>query len=81
MAGSIDELSRTIGHLENAIENVQKAQDQAKTYNQETRKEVAEIKHLLHQAKGGWRVLVIMGSIVGGVAGFGLNLLIKLKGG
>lgn len=87
-----DDISRTVGQLEGKISGIsteirdlkQGATDarmQLKAHSEETAKKLAEISKTLNEARGGWRALVFVGSIVGGIAGFGATFLAKMKGG
>jgi hypothetical protein len=65
---------RDIGRHDEAIDNL-KGEVHA------LRRDIAEIKSILATAKGGWKTLMILGSIAGAVGAAIVKMLGILKGG
>jgi hypothetical protein len=65
---------RDIGRHEEAI-------DTLKDEVTALRKDIAEIKSILATAKGGWKTLMVLGSIAGTVGAAIVKLIAMLKGG
>lgn len=68
-----DTIHRDIGRHDEAIETL-------KEEVSEMRKDLAEIKAILSQAKGGWRTLVAVGSIAGAIGAAIVKLIAMMKG-
>lgn len=66
------EIWRKMWSLQEQIITLQK--DQA-THQQDISKQLGEIKDILSQAKGGWKVLLIVGGVVGTVVTIVVELL------
>jgi len=77
------ETARELATHANNIEHLQKDMDSMKEDVAAIRASLEEIHKKLASAEGGWKVLIAIGSIVGGIVGAVLGILgfIGIKGG
>lgn len=88
-----DELQRDLGRVEGRIEAMEAGRlarngvvddrfDRIEAASETVRRDVAEMKEMLAQGKGGWRVIAAAAGIFGMIAGWiGPTLAKKLFGG
>lgn len=69
-----DELHRDIGRHDEAIETL-------KSEVSAMRSDLAEIKAMMAQAKGGWRTLMAVAGVAGTMGAGIMKLLAQIKGG
>lgn len=68
-----DEIHRDIGRHDEAIENL-------KTEVAAMRVDVAAIKSMMEQTKGGWKTLLAVGTLAGGVGAWVVKIFATAKG-
>lgn len=64
--------AQDIGHLQGVAESLKEQIEILRAENAELRRDLAEIKILIAQFKGGSRVLIFLGGLVGGGVGAAL---------
>lgn len=84
MAPTNSDIQYQLGVLTARVTTLEKTQGQLLETMEAMRKEMQTINSTLSEAKGGWRVLMMVGgfgTVLGGMIAFGVNTWLKIRGG